>query len=145
MKFICLKLLKKKFRLSDNKKKVILLTQVDLSIGEVNLPEPTDNSCGHHRIISTDNKIIYHYSPIDLAIATIHSFLKNVEITNLKRFFRETPSPREAESYVYIGILDNGAIQSHPVSYWQMLIKNDDDLRKLLSNQAPFTFREWVV
>jgi hypothetical protein len=116
--------------------KLVLVPSISLGDFPLDLPTPTASNCGGY-ILPSASGTLYAYSPIDLCVAAIEAQRTGKIVTDLSRFHYLNKRMLSIH-YVYLGILCDGTLEIHNVSYWQSV--NDSGLSAILHKNAPLTF-----
>ena len=112
---------------------------VDISLLPLSLPVPDGINNGGYKLPNGNE-----YSPIDLLVAGIEASRRNIIVTSLSSFFDKNRDGCTAESMVYVTLLDsNDNVGTYPISWIKHESKLDNDLYKMMSRNAPLTFK-WV-
>lgn len=115
--------------------KLFSISQVDVSLTNLHLPDPSERDTGGYFSLSPSGKRVWVYSPIDLLVAGIQSVISNIKITNLGQWFKNNPT-READNYVTLLLLEDDKLTYLSISQLKYIKK----YQRVLKRNAPFTF-----
>lgn len=119
--------------------KLVLIPRIATEDFPLWLSTPTASNCGGYIIPSVEGKIVYAYSPIDLAVAALEAKRCDLIVSDLALFFYKK-SPMLSEFDIYLGILID-KVYVYNIPYWKTTMREINGLSAILHKNAPLTFR----
>jgi hypothetical protein len=126
--------------------KLVLIPVLDMSQFNFELALPTKQNTYGYRWYSKDNP---QYSHIDIAVAGIESYRKNlqknIQIKNLQEWFLRNKY-RESENIIPLGIVIHKELHIKTITEWKYYLTNKgnefSNVSKILKSNGPLTFKE---
>jgi hypothetical protein len=119
---------------------LVSMPVVDMSLLPLSLAVPNGINNGGYKLPQAGDA----YSSIDVLVAGIEALRRDIIVTSLVSFFDQNRTGCSSESEVFLTFInDTKGIATYPISWVKHESKFDSDLYKIMSRNAPLTFK-WV-